>query len=55
MNHLIDRILERVAPKVTASACSGAYFCNAAGHPGRWFRYCCPDGGCTWSKISSHC
>jgi hypothetical protein len=55
MNRLIDRILDRVAPKVTASACSSVNLCNAAGHPGLWNRFCCPQTGCTWGLISTSC
>ena len=36
---IIDRILERVASKATASACSTGYFCNVGGHPGYCFRF----------------
>ncbi|GAA4624124.1 hypothetical protein GCM10023196_023040 [Actinoallomurus vinaceus] len=55
MMRLIDRIIEKAAPKATASACSGAYFCNAQGHPGYWYRFCCPQTGCEWSKVRSSC
>ncbi|MGI5321232.1 hypothetical protein [Actinomadura nitritigenes] len=55
MNRLVDRILDRIAPKATASACSGGYFCNAAGHSGYWYRFCCLDSGCQWTKIRSTC
>ena len=53
MSRLIDRMIERIAPKATASACSGSYFCNAAGHPGYWYRFCCPGSGCQWTKVGS--
>jgi hypothetical protein len=52
---IVNRILERIAPKATASACSSTNFCNAGGHPGYWNRFCCPQGGCVWGKISSKC
>ncbi|MDL4776144.1 MULTISPECIES: hypothetical protein [Thermomonosporaceae] len=55
MNRLIDRMIDRIAPRETASACSGTYFCDAAGHKGYWYRYCCPDSGCTWSKVRNSC
>jgi hypothetical protein len=55
VNRLVDRILDRIAPKATASACSGGYFCNAGGHPGYWYRFCCLDSGCQWTKIRSTC
>jgi hypothetical protein len=55
MMRLIDRMIEKVAPKATASACSGVYLCNAGGHPGYWYRFCCTDTGCEWSKIRTKC
>ncbi|GAA2263103.1 hypothetical protein AB0C84_19960 [Actinomadura sp. NPDC048955] len=55
MSRLIDRALERIVPKATGSACSGNYFCNANGHPGYWYRFCCVDSGCSWTKIRSSC
>lgn len=52
MIRIVDRLIERIAPKATASACGGAYFCNAAGHPGKWFLYCCDMAhGCQWLYI----
>lgn len=53
MARFIDRVIERIVPRATVSACSGNYFCNAGGHPGYWFRYCCPDSGCSWTYIGS--
>jgi hypothetical protein len=55
MGRLIDRVLNRIVPTAEASACSGGYFCNAAGHPGYWYRFCCPQDGCEWTKIRSSC
>jgi hypothetical protein len=56
MTRLIDRVMERIVPKATASACSGVYFCNPAGFSdGFWFRYCCPQSGCEWSLIQPFC
>jgi hypothetical protein len=55
MSRLIDRVIDRIVPKATASACSGSYFCNAAGHAGYWYRFCCTDGGCQWTKVRSTC
>jgi hypothetical protein len=48
MSRLIDRIIDRVAPKATASACSSTNFCS-----GRNFlnRFCCPQTGCTTTVI----
>ncbi|MFC5180504.1 hypothetical protein [Actinomadura harenae] len=54
MSRLVDRFLNRIVPnKVEASACSTGYFCNAGGHPGYWFRFCCLDSGCEWTYIGS--
>ena len=55
MSRLIDRMIERIVPQTTASACSGTYFCNAAGHPGDRYRFCCPQDGCEWTKVRSSC
>ncbi len=56
MAHFIDRMVERIVPKATASACSGAYFCNPYGHPpGYYFRFCCPQDGCDWTLIQPFC
>ncbi|VVJ18458.1 Uncharacterised protein [Amycolatopsis camponoti] len=55
MGRLIDRVLTRIVPTAKASACSGTYFCNAAGHPGYWYRFCCPQDGCEWTKVRSSC
>lgn len=43
MARIIDRLLERVVPKATASACAGWYSCTNGQY--RW-NYCCPDTGC---------
>jgi hypothetical protein len=43
MNRLIDRIIARVAPKATASACSSSYYCVGRN---LYYRFCCPQGGC---------
>ncbi|MEV5576686.1 hypothetical protein AB0L06_42235 [Spirillospora sp. NPDC052269] len=51
MSRLVDRVLDRLVPKETASACSAQYFCYAGGHPGYWFRFCCLDSGCEWTYI----
>ncbi|WP_165495026.1 hypothetical protein [Actinomadura roseirufa] len=51
MNRFMDRLVERIAPKSTGSACSSGYFCNAAGHPGYWFRFCCTQTGCEWTYV----
>jgi hypothetical protein len=55
MSRLIDRMIERIVPQTTASACQGLYFCNSAGHPGYWYRFCCPQTGCEWDKVRSTC
>ncbi|NDU72410.1 hypothetical protein GWI34_07190 [Actinomadura sp. DSM 109109] len=44
MSRLIDRVLERVAPKATASAgCTNYYYCSRGL---RYLRQCCLDQGC---------
>jgi hypothetical protein len=48
---IVDRLLERIVPKATASACAGMYLCNGADHPGLWWRNCCPQFGCQWVYI----
>ncbi|MBG0832671.1 hypothetical protein HS041_33780 [Planomonospora sp. ID67723] len=53
MSRLIDRMIDRIVPKARVSACSSGYFCNAAGHPGYWWRYCCPQFGCQWSYVGT--
>jgi hypothetical protein len=56
VTRFIDRMVERILPKATVSACSGDYFCNPPGHiPGYWFRFCCPQTGCEWTLISQRC
>lgn len=55
MSRFIDQLIDRIVPKAKASACSGNYFCNAAGHPGYWYRFCCPQDGCEWSKVRNSC
>ena len=57
MSRLIDRIIERVAPKATASACSSTNICNPAGRPtlGLYNRFCCPQTGCQWTLLSFKC
>jgi hypothetical protein len=56
MSRLIDRIIERVAPKATASACSSTNLCNSdKSHVGYWNRFCCPQGGCAWHRIKATC
>ncbi|MFC4912497.1 hypothetical protein [Actinomadura gamaensis] len=55
MSRLVDRVLDRIVPKASASACSGTYFCNANGHSGYWYRFCCLDSGCQWTFIRSSC
>ncbi|MFC5180502.1 hypothetical protein [Actinomadura harenae] len=54
MSRLVDRVLDRIVPnKAEASACSSSYFCNSAGRPGYWFRFCCTQTGCEWSYVGS--
>jgi hypothetical protein len=55
MSRLIDRLIDRIVPSAKASACSSGFFCNAGGHPGYWYRFCCLDTGCDWSKVSTRC
>jgi len=55
MKRLVDRVLERIVPRSSASACSGAYFCNSAGHPGLWWRFCCAQTGCEWDGPLGNC
>lgn len=48
MSRLIDRFIERVAPKATASACSSEYYCAGRN---LIYRFCCPIGGCTFTVV----
>jgi hypothetical protein len=51
MFRIVDHLLERIVPKATGSACPGLFMCNAADHPGLWWRNCCFQTGCQWVYI----
>ncbi|MET8154945.1 hypothetical protein ABZT47_01150 [Sphaerisporangium sp. NPDC005289] len=53
MSRLIDRMIDRIVPKATVSACDYRDVCNAAGHPGLWWRECCAQTGCHWTYVGS--
>jgi hypothetical protein len=56
VTRLIDLVVGRIAPRVTASACSGSYYCDPPGlSSGYWFRFCCPQTGCDWTLIQPFC
>jgi hypothetical protein len=48
MSRLIDRIIDRVAPKATASACTSINYCAGKNLINR---FCCPQTGCTFTVI----
>lgn len=47
---LIDRVIERIAPRATASACSKGFECIS--HV-RYFYFCCIQGGCQYTRVGS--
>jgi hypothetical protein len=49
---IVDRLLERIVPKATASACSGTYVCLSGI---LFWRYCCPQSGCEYSYVRTGC
>ncbi len=52
MSRFIDRVLVKIVPSTTASACQGKDLCNAQGRPGLWWRFCRPIGGCEWTYMA---
>jgi hypothetical protein len=52
MFRIVDRLLERIVPKATASACSGRDICLGGI---TFWRYCCPTTGCEYTYIHQGC
>ncbi|MFI6977332.1 hypothetical protein ACIBSV_01955 [Embleya sp. NPDC050154] len=51
MMRLADRLLNRVAQKVTVDAgCSNYTYCQ---NHVKWLRQCCLDEGCTYVRIGT--
>jgi hypothetical protein len=52
MIRIVDRLLNRIVPKATASACSGRDVC-LGGHT--FWQYCCPQTGCSYEHVRVGC
>lgn len=52
MIRIVDRLLERIVPKATASACSGRDICLGGI---TFWRWCCPNTGCEYTYVHQGC
>ncbi len=52
MMRIVDRLISKVLRTETASACSGAQVCLGGV---LFWRYCCPQTGCTYDPLHNGC
>ncbi|MEV0272547.1 MAG: hypothetical protein HOV71_16110 [Hamadaea sp.] len=52
MMRIVDRLISKVVRTTTASACSGADVCLGGI---TFWRYCCPDSGCSYTFVHYGC